>query len=58
MQGPETLEGHATKPLEAFVNGQTWETVGFEGTMIFPKTEVEHPNDTAGEEEIELKATP
>ncbi len=57
VQGPETLEGRATKPLEALVNGQTWETVGIEATMVFPETIVESPNPYPPEE-VELKATP
>ncbi len=60
VQGPETLEGHATKPLEALVNGEKWETVGFEATMVFPESLVESPNYSHGPtgEEVELKATP
>ncbi len=57
VQLPEALEGHPTKPLEALVNGQTWETVGIEATMVFPETIVESPNHFPPEE-VELKATP
>ena len=57
VQLPEALEGHRTKPLEALVNGERWETVGIEATMLFPQSLVEPPN-TFPPEEIELKATP
>ncbi len=58
VQGPAALEGHATKPPEAFVNGERWEPVGIEATMVFPKSEVEPPNPFPPDEEVELKATP
>ena len=56
VQGPAALEGHATKPLYAEVNGNLRETVGIEGTMVFPEVNTENPNP--GAEEVELKATP
>ena len=57
IQLPAALEGRATKPLEALVNGVQWETVGIEATMLFNETESEPPNSTTNEE-LELKATP
>ena len=57
VQLPEALEAHATKPLEALVNGERWETVGIEASMVFPETVVERPNPFPPEE-VELKATP
>ncbi len=57
VQGPETLEGHATKPPQALVNGERWEAVGIEATMVLPQTLVERPNHFPPEE-VELKATP
>ena len=57
VQLPAALEGHPTKPLEAFVNGQRWETVGIQATMVFPELDVELPNPR-GLHEVELKATP
>jgi hypothetical protein len=59
VQLPEALEGHPTKPLEALVNGERWETIGIEATMVFPETVVEPPNPHPfPPEEVELKATP
>ena len=57
VQLPAALEAHPTKPLEALVNGERWETVGIEATMVFPETVVERPNPFPPEE-VELKATP
>ncbi len=62
VQGPETLEGRATKPLEALVNGETWETVGIEIAETLPGgrfgvVNIERPNDVHTGE-VELKATP
>jgi hypothetical protein len=57
VQLPEALEGRPTKPLEALVNGERWETIGIEATMVFQETVVERPNPFPPEE-VELKATP
>jgi hypothetical protein len=57
VQGPETLEGHPTKPLYAEVNGNTRETIGIEGAMLFTSIIVESPNHKPPFE-VELKATP
>ncbi len=57
VQGPETLEGHPTKPLYAEVNGNARETVGIEATMVFPEVDIESPN-SKHPSEVELKATP
>ena len=57
VQSPETLEGHPTKPLEALVNGQHWETVGIEATQRYTEVDVELPNHRPPFE-VELKATP
>ena len=58
VQGPATLEGRATKPLEALVNGHT---LGNRSASKPPRcsTElnVERPNHFPPEE-VELKATP
>ena len=63
VQQPTSFEGHRAKPLEAQVNGTTWEPIGFETTMLFPETEPEFSQAeraagvrVRGEEE--LKATP
>jgi hypothetical protein len=59
VQLPSALEGRPTKPIEALVNAERWETVGFEATMLFPEVDAEfgsaynHKRD-----EFELKATP
>ena len=57
VQLPEALEAHSTKPLEALVNGERWETVGIEATMVFPEAAIESPNNNPPKE-VELKATP
>ncbi len=57
VQGPETLESHATKPLYAEVNGNARETVGIEATMVFPEISIESPN-SRNRHAVELKATP
>jgi hypothetical protein len=57
VQLPAALEGRRTKPLEAFVNGERWETVGIEATMVFPEVSIESPNSKSLKE-VELKATP
>jgi hypothetical protein len=57
VQLPEALERHATKPLEALVNGERWETIGIEATMVFPQITIELPNSREPHE-VELKATP
>ena len=54
---PKRLKVTQTKPLEAFVNGERWETVGFEATMVFPEVAIESPNSNPPKE-VELKATP
>ncbi len=59
VQGPASLESHATKPLQAQINAGAWETIGFEATMLFPEATTEF--DSAYNylrEELELKATP
>jgi hypothetical protein len=57
VQLPEALEGRPTKPLEALVNGERWETIGIEATMVFPEITIESPN-VRPPFEVELKATP
>ena len=60
VQLPASLEGHATRALEATVNGGTPETIGIETTMLFPEMYVSFENRRAEEVEktLELKATP
>jgi hypothetical protein len=59
VQLPAALEGHATKPIEALVNAERWETIGFEATMLFPATYAGFDNAyNDNREELELKATP
>jgi hypothetical protein len=59
---PASFEGHGAKPMEAQVNGTTWEPIGFETTMLFPETEAVYPEaEPRGvrvSNEMELKATP
>jgi hypothetical protein len=56
---PASLEGKPVKPLEAEVNAERWETVGFETTMLFPTELYVGPvNHNNQPEELELKATP
>jgi hypothetical protein len=58
-QLPSALEGHSTKPVEALVDAERWETVGFETTMLFPTELYVGPvNHNHQREELELKATP
>ena len=58
MQGPETLEGRATKPLEALVNGQTGKPSASKARSVFNRVIVEPPNHETSPEKVELKATP
>jgi hypothetical protein len=56
---PASLEGKAVKPVEALVNAERWETVGFETTMLFPtELYIGAANRDRQREELELKATP
>ncbi len=58
-QLPAAFEGHPAKPVEALVNAERWETVGFETTMLFPnELYVGRGNPNDGRKELELKATP
>jgi hypothetical protein len=58
-QLPAAFEGHAAKPIEALVDTERWETVGFETTMLFPTELYVGPvNRNHQLEELELKATP
>ena len=45
VQLPATLEGRATKPLEALVNANTWEPIGIEATMLFPAENNNRPRE-------------
>jgi hypothetical protein len=59
---PSSFEGRRAKPLEALVNGETWEPIGFDATMLFPETEgvasLTEPEAVVVQGEMELKATP
>ncbi len=58
-QLPAAFEGRPAKPVEALVNAERWETVGFETTMLFPTELYVGPiNHNSEREELELKATP
>ncbi len=57
VQLPASLEGHATKPLQAQVNAGAWGTIGFEATMFWPDSRGQS-NAYNGGEPMELKATP
>jgi hypothetical protein len=57
-QLPTALEGHATKPIEALVNAERWETIGVETTMLFPDMYIGHENPNFERHELELRATP
>ncbi len=58
VQGPAALEGRATKPLYAEVNGSTRETIGIEGALIFTEIPILHQPNHSSPRELELKATP
>jgi hypothetical protein len=55
---PASLEGKAVKPVEALVNAERWETVGFETTMLFPTEVYDNSAHNNNRKEFELKATP
>jgi hypothetical protein len=59
VQLPSALEGRPTKPIEALVNAERWETIGFEATMAFPEVSAEFGSAyNHKRNELELKATP
>jgi hypothetical protein len=58
VQQPASLEGHATKPIEALVAAERWEPIGIEATMLFPAEIYEHNAHDHTRHELELKATP
>jgi hypothetical protein len=58
VQLPASLEGHATKPIEALVDAERWEPIGIEATMLFPTELYNESAHNHKREELELKATP
>jgi hypothetical protein len=58
VERPASLEGKAVKPVEALVNAERWESIGFETTMLFPTELYNNSAHNSNREELELKATP